>query len=282
MSSINETGIFTIYDRFGNLFPLSYKIGKLYQKSMSTSDESDEKTIFFGGNYFSYEQNEGSIDVQPTLEMTKRMVAKQFILKIKNAGYTLSKGYIVYSKQDEVDHPHKDIFSIFDGFEFRFVIVNNMLLVCVNPHLVIKTNCSIKYLIDAGINSDKLKDFSVRYKRKEGWQIDGYLVETVAERECLLCKVKNYREFKEEVLSADVVFPEPKLELIQHFLEILGRNFDLVAKQRELSFLNSKTASKDRFYKTLEIVNELKKNIFPLNFGDWKIDLETTPIVVKL
>jgi hypothetical protein len=282
MSLVSETGIFTIYDRFGNLFPISGKIGKLYQKSMPTSDESDEKTIFFDGNYFSYEQDEESIEVQPTLEMTKRMVAKQFILKIKNAGYALSKGYIVYSKQDEVDHPHKDIFSIFDGFEFRFVIINNMLLVCVNPHLVINTNCSIKYLIDAGINSDKLKDFSVRYKRKEGGRIDGYLVETVAERGCLLCKVKNYREFKEEVLSADVVFPEPKPELLQHFLELLGRKFDLVAKQRELSFLNSKTASKDRFYKTLEIVKLLKKNVFPLNFGEWKIDLETTPIVVKL
>jgi hypothetical protein len=282
MSLVNETGIFKIYDRFGNLFPLSCKIGKLYQKSMLTNDKSDEKTIFFGGNYFSYEKGDESIEVQPTLEMTKRMIAKQFILKIKNAGYALSKGYVLYSKQDEVCHPHRDIFSIFDGFEFRFVIINDMLLLCVNPHLVIETNCSIKYLVDAGINSDKLKDFSVRYKRKEGGRIDGYLVETVAERECLLCKVKSYREFKEEVLPADVVFPEPKPELIQYFLELLGRNFDLVAKQRELSFLNSKTASKDRFYKTLEIVNELKKNIFPLNFGDWKIDLETTPIVVKL
>jgi len=56
----------------------------------------------------------------------------------------------------------------------------------------------------------------------------------------------------------------------------------LIAKQRELSFLDSKTASKDRFRKTLKIVNALKKNVFPLNFGDWEINLETTPIVIKL
>ncbi|MGB9614052.1 MAG: hypothetical protein ACPL3B_00925, partial [Fervidobacterium sp.] len=113
-------------------------------------------------------------------------------------------------------------------------------------------------------------------------RVDGYLIETIAERECFLCKVKNYREFEEEILSADIVFPEPKPELIQHLLVLLNRNFDLIAKQRELSFLNSKTASKDRFYKTLEIVNMLKEKIFPISFGDWKIDLETTPIVVKL
>jgi hypothetical protein len=282
MSPLNEMGIFTIYDRFGNLFPLYCKVGKLYRKTLPSSNENDEKTIFFEGNYFTYEYEEGSLEVQPTPEIIKRIVGNQFVLKLKKTGYIINKKYIVYSKDNEVKHPHKDIFSIFDGFEYRVVIINNQLLLCINPHLTIKTNCTIKYLIDAGINPDKLKDFSVRYKRKEGGRIDGYLVETVVERECFLCKIKNYREFKEEILPADSVFPEPKPELIQHFLLLLGRNFDLIEKQRELSFLNSKTASKDRFYKTLEIVNSLKKSVFPLNFGDWKVDLEITPIVVKL
>jgi len=284
MSLISETGIFTIYDRFGNLFPLICKTGKLYQRSLLAGDKKDEKTISLNGKYYSYEPKEGSVEVQPTPEMIKRMITKQLILKLKSANYSIVKRkYIAYSEQDEVDCPHKDIFSIFDGFEFRIITLNNALMICINPHLAIKTNCSIKYLIESGVSQEKLKDFSVRYGGGESGRIDGYLIETIAERECFLCRVKNYREFREEILPADKVFPEPKPELIQHLLALLNRNFDLIAKQRELSFLNSKTASKDRFHKTLEIVNMLKsKNIFPICFRDWQIDLETTPIVVKL
>ena len=283
MFTSNENKFFSyIYDKFGNLFLLSYKIGKLYKKSMSTSNKGDEKTIYFNGNYFSYEWEEGSQEMQPTLEMIKRMVKKQFILKIESIGYQIiKKKYIIFSEQDIINLPHNDIFSIFDGFEFRFVIINNALLLCVNPHLVIKTNCSIKYLIEQNINPDKLKDFSIRYKGGNEEQIDGYLIETITDEESL-CRVRDYREFKIETLPADVVFPEPRAELIQHLLNLLGRDFDLIAKQRELSFLDSKTASKDRFRKTLEIVNALKKNVFPLSFGDWEINLETTPIVIKL
>lgn len=280
MSLINEAGIFTIYDRFGNLFPLNCKVGKLYQL-ITPTDKKDE-TILLNGKYYSYMFEEGSIEVQPTIQMIKRIITKQFILKLKNAGYiVLRKKYVAYPKQNEIDLPHKDIFSIFDGFEFRIMTLNNNLMICINPRLVIRTNCSLEYLIKSGINPDKLKDFSVRYKGAEG-RVDGYLIETIAERECYLCRIKNYREFKEETVPAGTVFPEPKPELIQHIIELLNRNFDLITKQRELSFLNSKTASKDRFYKTLEIANMLKKSIFPINFEDWEVNLETTPIVIKL
>lgn len=280
MSLINEAGIFTIYDRFGNLFPLNCKVGKLYQL-ITPSDKKDE-AILLNGKYYSYMFEEGLIEVQPTVQMIKRIITKQFILKLKNAGYrVIRKKYVAYHKQNEMDLPHRDIFSIFDGFEFRIMTLNNNLMICINPRLVIRANCSVEYLIKSGINPDKLKDFSVRYKGDEG-RVDGYLIETIAERECYLCRIKNYREFKEETIPAGRVFPEPKPELIQYIIELLNRNFDLITKQRELSFLNSKTASKDRFYKTLEIATMLKKSIFPINFGDWEVNLETTPIVIKL
>ncbi|MGB9760499.1 MAG: hypothetical protein ACPLZG_11790, partial [Thermoproteota archaeon] len=108
MSLFGEAGIFTIYDRFGNLFPLACKIGKLYQRSLLTSDKKNEKTIALNGKYYSYQLEEKSVEVQPTPEMIKRMVTKQFIFKLKSANYVLAKKYVAYSKENEVNHSHKD------------------------------------------------------------------------------------------------------------------------------------------------------------------------------
>ena len=65
-------------------------------------------------------------------------------------------------------------------------------------------------------------------------------------------------------------------------LNELGMDFDVISLQRKLSFLDSRTASKDRLIRTLEIIKRLKQEIFPLEFGEFKIALEDSPMVVKL
>ncbi|RLE79748.1 MAG: hypothetical protein DRJ51_07160 [Thermoprotei archaeon] len=279
-----ELDVLKIYDKFGNLFKFNCRIGKLYQVPDELEKEIDKtKTIYVNGTYYSYERI-SSIEVEPTLEMIKRILVKQFCLTLKNNGYEFKGKYLVYSKSKEIDHPHRDIFSVFDGFEFRIMIVQSEPVLCINPHLIFRVNCSIQDLIERGVDIAKLSDFSVSYKGENSYGVDGYLIETLIERDSrtsFLCRIKDYREFTEELVPADRVRPEPRPELIQYLLRCLNIEFDVIKMQREYSFLESKTASKDRFLKTLKIVKELKK-LFPIKFGDFEVDIQTEPIIVKV
>jgi len=288
MSTID---IFKVYNRFGNLFRISHNIDKIFLWKNDPSERiGSEKTIFLGGKFYSYEGGgeEEAEEIVPNAKIIKSIITKQFESKLRGLGYIFKKKYITYKEQNKFDHPNQDIFNIFQGFEFRFTDINDVIFLVIDPKVIIETTCSIAQLVDKGAPMDRLKDFSVRYttERIKGG-IDGYLLYTTKhkidnEGSLLICRVRNYRTFNEEEIVADRVFPEARPELIKNLLKLIGRDYDVVALQRKLSFLDSKTASKDRLFKTLEIARQLKKEVFPLKFGKFEIDLETEPVVIKL
>jgi len=273
-----------IYQRFGNLFRLKCNRGKLFVSEFDPSGLESikkEEIIFFEGKFYSYRNFSGAKEIDPDIRVLKSMITKQFGLKLRNCGYRFKGKYIAY--KEEVEHPHKDIFNVFEGFEFRIILLNEEFFLCVDPHIVFRTSCSINYLLSQGFDQGSLSDFSVSYSGEERMRIDGYLIETVKEGNAHFCQIKNFRDFAEVKVPADKVFPESRPELIQMILDKLGRNFDVASLQRKLSFLDSKTASKDRLMKTLEIIQRLKQEkIFPLEFGEFKVELEDNPVVVKL
>jgi len=276
-----EIDVFRIYQRLGNLFRMKYNQGKLFE---SESDPSEvigrEEVVFFEGKFYSYKSFPKAREITLNLRVLKSMITKRFALKLRNNGYRFKRRYIAY--REEVEQPHRDIFSVFKGFEFRTILLNDQIFLCIDPHIVFRVNCSIDYLLSKGFERVSLSDFSISYSGEEGTRIDGYLIETIEESDVNFCRIKNFRDFTEVKISADKVFPEPRPELIQMILDVLGRNFDVKSLQRKLSFLDSKTASKDRLTRTLEIVQGLKQEIFPLEFGEFKIELEDNPVVVKL
>jgi hypothetical protein len=284
--------VFKVYARFGNFFRINYKLGKIF---IWESDPKEKigigKTIFFGGKFYSYEGGDAAREVTPNLQILKSMITRQFGLKLRNLKYMFKGDYRAYKIENRVEHPHKDIFSIFEGFEFRTVIVDEAILLCVDPHIILRANCSLGQLTEKGAPVDQLSDFSVTYisPSPEGKEerIEGYLLGVVRQQTddgeiVLNCRIKNYRSFAEEVIPAHRVFPESRPELIQELLSQIGREFDVVGLQRKLSFLDSKTSSRDRFLKTLEIVKQLKTEVFPLEFGQFKVDLEAEPVVIRL
>lgn len=289
MSTIN---VLDIYNQFGNFFEIDCsQMGKVYVIGDKIDETIDEGTVtHYMGKYLSYLPYEKSIEIEPNIQILQRFVGKRFSINLKNKGYELRKRkmYCAYrATTDNVTHPHQDIFSVYKGFVYRILILEEKLSLCIDPHLTLETKCSIDYLARKGIDASELNDFSVHYTSGEMYGIDGYLISTEkGSSEEYICKIKRYRKTEdeppEEIISANKVFPEPRPELIQRFLERLGLSYDVIGLQRSLSFLDSKTASKDRFRATLDIVNRLsEEGVFPLEFGGFIIKVKTQPMIIK-
>lgn len=281
--------IFRIYDRFGNLFKMNYTEGTLYRFETNPVERiGPGKTIFFQGVFYCYESSAGAQTVVPDLPILKRMITRQFALALKRNDYRFKGRYRAYKLENEISHSHRDIFSVHEGFEFRTVIVEEQMFLCVDPHIVFGIKCSIEDLVSKGIKPEELNDCSVSHLAEdEERRIAGYLLETVLgkrdiEPRSSICRIKNYRDFAEVLVPAKLVFPETRPELIQELLSKLHRNYDVIRLQRRLSFLDSRTASRDRLLKTMEIIRQLQKDVFPLEFGEFEVNIEAEPIVVRL
>ncbi len=278
--------VLKIYERFGNLFKIILvHTGEIFIYDYDHKNAVDEKNrIYFEGKYYSFKRTNEGLKLKDTnLLILKSIITKQFALKIKEAGYRFKGKYKVYTLKNKIKHEATDIFSLFEGFEFRFVLIGSDLFLCIDPRLIFKMNSSIKDLVDKGVVLEILRDFSVFYKKdNENMERSGYLIETINENGKIKCKIKNYDDFYEEKILAKEVFLEPKPEIIQMILNELKINFNVISLQRKLSFLDSKTASRDRFFKTLEIVKKLKQNIFPIKFGVFEVDIEDEPVIIRV
>ncbi len=287
-----DSNVFGLYNSFGNLFALDFTESNIYKLKETYEELNSPETydiIYFQGSYYSYKKHRDSIPMEPELPVLKSFFTKQFKKKLKDNNYKFKGKYIAYKLENEISHPFNDIFKLFDGFNFRLVIIDQKIFLCIDPHLVFEIISSIKDLIIKGIEIEDLRDFSVIYpSENQEFKIYGYLLETVLNEEknnefYYICKIKNYRNFIVEEIPSNSVYPEPRPELIQKLLNSLNIDFNVIKLQREKSFLSSKTASKDRFSKTLEIVSNLVKDkIFPLKFGKFNINIEAKPIIVRI
>lgn len=277
-----------LYHKFANFFELHYKKGALFQFDGEPSEiERTDDTVYYEGRVYTFKAGEHRAETEPNLPLLKRLITKQFALSLRENGYKSKGKYLFFKEEDIIDQPHSDIFNVFNGFRFRTIPLYGRLFLCIDPHLIILMETSIEYLLNQGVTGDQLSDFSVRYRNEEGKHVDGYLIETGRGDEFdsrlgseLLCKVRSYREFEDQIVSPRQVYPESRPELIQRILHSLNRSFSVITLQRQQSFLSSRTASKDRLKRTLEIIDELQE-LFPLQFGGFEVNLESKPIRIK-
>ena len=277
-----------LYHKYANFFELRYEQGKLFELDEELGEVQREDTVYFGGRLYTYDESaENIVEIEPSLLLLKSVITKQFCIGLKENGYRFKGRCLSFREEDIIDQPHTDIFNMFNGFRFRTIALFGRLFLCIDPHLIILIETSIDYLLSQGVAPDRLCDFSVRYRSQEGKRIDGYLIETSQGNAFdsrfgsdFLCKVKSYREFEEQIIPPSHVYPESRPELIQRILDNLNRRFSVISLQRQHSFLNSRTASKERLKRTLKIIRQLQE-IFPLKFGEFKVILENEPVRIK-
>lgn len=293
MSSID---FMSLYKRFGNFFKIHLKsLGKAYELGMEINDSIDKRTtIFYNGQYYSFEAHGGSNESELTQEILARFLGKRFFLALKEHGYEFTKRYCAYKDEDELEQPHQDIIRIFRGFVYRIVTIENEFFLCIDPHVILKPVSSIADLIQKGLSPSDLNEFSVRYIGSEERGIDGYLLDTATGKELAqelkskyFCRINRYRKEKEEpeeeIVPAEKVLPESRPELIQTLLQALEIDFDVIRHIRSLSFLDSPTPSTDRFVQTMKRVEELiDSGVFPLEFDGFSFELDRRPIIIKL
>lgn len=283
------------FSRFVNWFRLHVDGDTIYKFIPATPESPAPENYFIEHDeehYFLEERPR----CQPTLltgELKRRVVEYAFRDALQQAGFSFKgHGYIAYWNKTAYNKEHNDIFNAYTGFEFR-VLENwsgegDEYYLVVDPHVIFIMQASMAHLLRRGSNLTKLENLAVRVagddaERIEG--IDGFLLETFTDPNSkeLSCRIINARTNAEETVAADRVFLEPRPEIIRLVLADLGIIYDVIALQREKSFLDSSTAAKDRFKKTQDIVRDFllqKAKVFPLKFGGIGVTIEPdlTPI----
>ena len=129
-----EIDVFRIYQRLGNLFRMKYNQGKLFESEFDPSGViRREEVVFFEGKFYSYKSFPKAREITLNLRVLKSIITKQFVLKLRNNGYRFKGKYTAY--REEVEQPHRDVFSVFKGFEFRTILLNDQIFLCIDPHL---------------------------------------------------------------------------------------------------------------------------------------------------
>lgn len=274
--------VYSVYERFGNLFGLECQIGSVYEASRKPETQEEENaTVYWEGRHYTFLPALGLSKIDPCLELVKRFVTKQFAIALAQKGYSFQKDYQVYHPSDQVQHDRKDVFSMFKGFKFRLLALGQNLFLCLDPHLTIITNATIEYLARKCQNLSDLSDFSVRRGLEAEEGVDGYLIETRRSGDSVKCRIKNYRTGLMEEVNGNLVYPESRPELLERLIASIGGDLSVVSLQRKLSFLDSKEASRDRLFATLEIAKNLATNVFPITFADFTVNFDPNPIVVR-
>jgi hypothetical protein len=156
---------------------------------------------------------------------------------------------------------------------------NEELLLAIDYHVVLVVTGSIADLIYAGLRPAAFDGVSARISNgtDRDYGID-CRVQTIRQtKDGLVCEVLDYRTNDIRNINAKTLFMEPKPEIIQEkVLSVIDPEFDLDGFIKAKGFLRSRTASRDRFGKAQEIVENylLKQAVFPFEVGAISVDLE--------
>ena len=266
-----------IYDIYTNLFPLQIKEGKIYE--IPASEKNNDSVFFEGKNYSTHSINSGK-EVDSNVYLVKTLITKQFANSLHKLGYKFNGKYKAFRESDEINQTDNDVFHLFTGFEFRILQLENNLVLCLEPKIVLRFSGSIDDLVSKGIEPNSFKGFFVRFSDENNHQ-KGYLegVEQIGEQ--LVCRIIDYNGNSIKK-SAQIVVPDPRPEVIELLLRDLGRNPKVISLQRKYSFLDSPTSSKDRLSKTLDLVKLMNSEVFPLKFGGFEVSIAENPMMVKV
>lgn len=282
-----------IYRKLGNLFRLALKSqGKVYRvpPDYKLTEGQLGLTIYdkaTGGKLScsNFDNEWDEVVYEPLI--LKSFISKQFSLKLRSIGYRTSRekakfqsAYVAYLPKKEILTGDEDIFRIFDGFEYRICHINDFLYLCINPHLKIKTQASIKELLQKGLQVQDIISLRVTYLDNQGKWRRGFVAEVHPDK----CKIRNIDTWEDDEVGGDSVYPLGKPEILQLFLNKLYRRSNIVEIQRKYSFLEPrrKQPAKARFAKTIDIASALAEQVFPLIFGDFEIIFVPKSISLRL
>lgn len=252
-----------------NLFKLEFDEGIIYKYSgiPITADEKDFNKR--RSDFFSFKKYEGYEEVPFNPYNIHKIVTNKFKDKLLNNSYELEGKYKAYKKSSETDY---GTFKFFDGFEYRFVPLENELFLALDYKLVIKTSVSIQELLNLDIPSNLLIGNSVELK---GLMNDnkGKLL-SMDNNNCL---VDFYSDGLKSV-DATEIYPLCRPEVLRVINRKLGNRNDVIRLQRQKSLINPRK----RLLKIEEIIKSLNdERIFPLKIEDVNVDLCKNPLSIE-
>lgn len=218
------------------------------------------------------------------LKLLKIFISKQFSLSLREKGYETSKtskkferSYIAYSPEKEIHTPDKDIYEIFDGFEYRVLVVDQVFYLCINPHLKIKNKCSVKMFLEKGLSPSMLESLRADYYNNQN-RIGSCNIITAEPKKS---RIRDFDSGRDLEVVSDSIFIIPKPEILNKIIGSLNRVSRIIEIQRKYSFLKQRDAAKDRLSKTLEIASDMADHVFPLTFGDFVVEFLPKAVSVR-
>ncbi len=276
------------YSRFTNLVRLNVTAGTVHKMAWDdTQTEPPNAFIKYNDAYYTLEPDANTTPVDPEPLLLQWIVERGLRDQLKAKGFSFrgSKEYTAYLPKHTYNRDNSRFFALHPGFDFRVVtyptssLGEEELLLAIDYHVVLVVTGSIADLINAGLRPTAFNGLSARISEgaDRDYGIDCRIQNISETKDGLLCEVLDYRTNDVRHINAKTLFMEPKPEIIQEkVLSVVDPEFDLDGFIKTKGFLRSKTASRDRFGKAQEIVENflLKEGVFPFEVRGTSVDLE--------
>jgi len=266
------------------MFELGFaQIGDLF--SVPATAAENPSYIFFDGVRYTLSGEPINKVPNPPSELVRRFILQKLVEQLTSKGFSFRTRRVpstVYRMSDEVQHKYSDFFRIYNGFEFRVAVIKSSFLLCLNPRVVIRSEAPIAKYVAEGIALGELSGFAVKYDTETEAGIDGFLLSVANHNGSLICQIKDYRLFQEIQIGADKVKPEPRSDVLQKLGDSVKIDLGVMKLQRQLAYMDSPVPSRRRFADTLELAKRLARDIFPLTFGNFSVDLNTVPAAIVI
>jgi len=279
-----------VYRKPSNLFHLNVVLfGKVYRIPhgfIGTYDENLEIYDHTTGQKLVCAKIRANLqEITPSSSIIKSYIIKYFTLELKRNNYSMNRvggkfesSYYAHSPSKAIHTEDQDIYKIFDGFEYRILCIEDTFFLCLNPHLKIEMVASVKELMGKGLPPDVVVSLKATYRDNQGNSHRCILVSLKGDT----CALRNMDYGRDEEINVADIHIIPRPEILQYILNKLQRSSNIIQTQRQYSFLAQKEAAKARFNKTMEIATDVASKIFPLCFGDFKIEFVPKTISLRL
>ena len=259
-----------------NLFKLCFEGDKRIFKYSEIPDTEDESDFVRRGNdYFSLKKINGCEETEFNPYKIQKLIENAFKKKLSSNSYSFNRKYVVYKENNKIPHKQENegIFSIFKGFEYRFVPIMNDMFLCIDYKLIIKFNASIQDLLDLNASKRSLIGNSVKFKSTDREERNGLLIGVEDHGVCIV----DFYEGGEKSVSADKLYLLCRPEVIQHILKEMRRSENVISLQRQHSLLNPRR----RLVEIKKVAKSLNDEIFPILIEGLDIKLDTEPLPIE-
>jgi hypothetical protein len=262
-----------------NLFRLEFdREKKIYKYDEIPPNESENNFTKRGNKFFSLEKigNPDEVEFKPYL--VRKLIENDFRNNLSNRSYDFKDRYTAYKDANKIPHnrQNEDIFSMFKGFEYRFIPIIDDMFLCIDYKLTIKFNASIQDLLDLNAPERLLIDRSVEFMDVDEQKLNGRLIRIENSDDCVINLYgDNAGPFS---VPASELYLLCRPEVIQHILKEIGKPENVIALQRQHSLLNPKRRLAE-IKKVVKTLND--EDIFPLLIEGLGITLDAEPLPIE-